>query len=220
MNMIDWAKHEVELACKKENSVREEDEWDYGCACYESALRAFEILCNEGHSGFSWSVTKNILIRLMNNLPLTPIIDEDFEDGMRDKHYKNKITIQCPRKSSLFKEIYSDGKVIYTDVERVCCECIDNSSSFYSNQVIRIIDEMFPITMPYYPTVKPYRVMTQDFLVDESMGDFDTRAVFYVVTPGNEKIEINRYFKEDKNGWIEISKNEYQERYDNRIQNS
>ena len=132
----------------------------------------------------------------------------------------NKITIQCPKKSSLFKEIYSDGKVIYNDIERVCCECIDNSSSFYSNQVTRIIDEMFPITMPYYPTVKPYRVMTQDFLVDESMGDFDTRAVFYVVTPGNERIEINRYFKEDKNGWIEISKNEYQERYDNRIQNS
>ena len=36
MNMIDWAKHEVELACKKENSVREEDEWDYGCACYDT----------------------------------------------------------------------------------------------------------------------------------------------------------------------------------------
>ena len=74
MNMIDWAKHEVELACKRENPVGEKNEWDYGCACYESALKAFEILCNDGHSGFSWSITKNILIRLMNNLPLTPLL--------------------------------------------------------------------------------------------------------------------------------------------------
>lgn len=52
-NMLDWAKREVEIACKKENPNRKEGEFDYGCACYESALKAFESLCDDGHSGFS-----------------------------------------------------------------------------------------------------------------------------------------------------------------------
>ena len=41
-NMLDWAKREVEIACKKENPNRKESEFDYECACYESALKAFE----------------------------------------------------------------------------------------------------------------------------------------------------------------------------------
>lgn len=39
-NMLDWAKREVEIACKKENPNRKEGEFDYGCACYESAIKA------------------------------------------------------------------------------------------------------------------------------------------------------------------------------------
>lgn len=217
MNMSDWAKHEVELACKKESPDRKDGEWDYGCACYESALKAFESLCEDGHSGFSWSITKDILIRLMNNLPLTPITDEDFEGGLRDKHYKDKVTIQCPRKSSLFKEIYSDGKVVYSDINRVSCQCIDSSSSFYSNQIADIIDEMFPITMPYTPKVEPYKVIVNDFLVDRNNGDFDTRSILSVITPDNEKINIDRYFKEVDHELIEIDKTEYLERYENRL---
>lgn len=42
-NMLDWAKREVEIACKKENPNRKEGEFDYGCACYESAIKAFEV---------------------------------------------------------------------------------------------------------------------------------------------------------------------------------
>ena len=34
-------KNEVEIACKRENPDRKEGEFDYGCACYESALKAF-----------------------------------------------------------------------------------------------------------------------------------------------------------------------------------
>ena len=32
MSMMDWAKREVEIACKKENPNRKEGEFDYGCA--------------------------------------------------------------------------------------------------------------------------------------------------------------------------------------------
>lgn len=50
MNMLDWAKREVELACKRENSDRKPGEWDYGCACYDSALKALRSLLEDDHT--------------------------------------------------------------------------------------------------------------------------------------------------------------------------
>lgn len=39
MSLQEWAKNEVEIACKRESLDRKEGEFDYGCACYESALK-------------------------------------------------------------------------------------------------------------------------------------------------------------------------------------
>ena len=117
MSLIDWAKREVEIACEKENPDRKEGEFDYGCACYESALKAFESLCNDGHSGFSIKMTQNILNRLINGQPLTPI--EDTEDVWNRCNEKGEvITYQCARMSSLFKEVYPDGTAKYDDANK------------------------------------------------------------------------------------------------------
>lgn len=78
MSMLEWAKKEVEIACKRENPDKKEEEFDYGCACYESALKAFESLCEDGHSGMSIGFTKNILNWLIDGKPLTPIEDTDY----------------------------------------------------------------------------------------------------------------------------------------------
>ena len=66
MNMKEWAEREVKIACKRENPDRKEGEWDYGCACYESALKAFNSLLDDGHSGYSIGITKQILNRLID----------------------------------------------------------------------------------------------------------------------------------------------------------
>lgn len=58
MSMMEWAKREVEIASKRERGDKPESEWDYGCACYDSALKAFESLCGDGHSGFSIGITR------------------------------------------------------------------------------------------------------------------------------------------------------------------
>ena len=76
--MKEWAEREVQIACKRENPDRKEGEWDYGCACYDSALKAFNSLMEDGHSGMSIEFTKQILNRLIDGKPLTPI--EDTED--------------------------------------------------------------------------------------------------------------------------------------------
>jgi len=77
---------------------------------------------------------------------------------------------------------------------------------------------MFPIVMPYMPG-KPIKVYCEDFLTDKKNGDFDTVGIFYAIKTENgqqERIEINRFFREpegdEEKKWIEISKEEYDER--------
>lgn len=226
-DMLDWAKREVEIACKKENPNRKEGEFDYGCSCYESALKAFESLLEDGHFGFSIKMTQAILIRLLNGQPLTPIEDtEDIWDVCSCSGIlAHGIDVyQCKRMSSLFKHIYLDGTVKYYDVDNSYCVDINNPSNMYSSSLVRkLIDEMFPIKMPYMPG-KPIAVYCEDFLTDKKHGNFDTVGVFYALKTENgkqEKIEINRFFRKpegDKEGdWTEISKKEYEERKTRKI---
>ena len=83
----------------------------------------------------------------------------------------------------------------------------------------KLVDELYPIKMPYYPPDKPYKVHMTDFLFDPKNGDFDTLAVFYIVDPEGNKIVINRYFREPHEnetetifGWVEITEDEYLKR--------
>ena len=210
-----WAAKEVELACQKEKEASEDsDEWDYGVACYESALRAYECLCRDGHSGFSIQITKSILNRLVDGKCLTPIEDtpdiwNEVDNGKGAKKY------QCKRMSSLFKEVASDGTATYRDVNRVYCVNIDAPDVSYTNGLAtRLVDKLFPITMPYLPTGKKFKVVREEFLVDEKNGDYDTLAFLWIETPDGKKVEVNRYFKESDSteGFTPIDKAEYEER--------
>lgn len=122
--MESWAEREVEIACKREAPDREPGEWDYGCACYESALKAFNSLCEDGHSGFSIGMTKQILNRLIECKPLTSIEDtEDVWDNTTDfgGHRGEVANYQCKRMSSLFKYVYA----------LICriCKCIEHCAT-------------------------------------------------------------------------------------------
>ena len=218
MNMTTWAEKEIELACAREKaSSTEECEWDYGCACYESALKAFKSLMEDGHSGYSICVTKSILWRLIDGKPLTPIEDTPDIWGIPDVsgHRGEVANYQCTRMSSLFKYVYADGTVAYTDVNRVRCEDFHNpSNSWYNGNAARIIDEMFPITMPYMPTSKQYVVRVEEFLTDPKNGDFDTVGYLEVRTPDGDIVPISLFFKDAEHGTgvEEISLEEYVER--------
>ena len=119
MSMLEWAKNEVAIASKRERGNKPEGEWDYGCACYDSAMRAFESLLGDGHSGMSIGITKNILNRLIDGKPLTPIEDtEDVWNVCSRGKNGGVATYQCKRMSSLFKDVYPDGTVKYHDNDR------------------------------------------------------------------------------------------------------
>ena len=215
MSMQTWAEKEIEIACKRErdaSGVDNDRDWDYGCACYESALKAFKSLMGDGHSGFSIGMTKHILNRLIDGKPLTPI--EDIDDVWNETtRGGDELVFQCSRMSSLFKNVYADGTVKYRDIDRQYGVDVNNpDNTFSTGLVTKIIDEMFPITMPYHPAGKPIAVYCEDFLTNKKNGDFDTRGIFYAIKPDGEKIEINRFFKESKDGWDEIDEAEYNER--------
>ena len=215
-NMELWAENEVMMACKHEAPDRKDGEWDYGCACYESALKAFRSLCEDGHSGMSIGFTKAILNRLIDCKPLLPIEDTDevWSDISDMSGLKGEErNYQCKRMSSLFKYVYADGTVTYSDTNRY--RGVDNDNhdvSYQSGLIDRVMGELFPITMPYIPFDKPFKVYTEEFLTDAKNGDYDTTGLLYAIDPHGNRIEINRYFKEVPSGFAEIDEAEYKER--------
>lgn len=215
MTLLEWAKNEVAIACKRErdSSGTPEGEWDYGCACYESALKAYKSLVEDGHSGLSISLTKQILCRLIDGKPLSPIEDTDDiwseckygnENGV--KHYK------CNRMSSLYKDVYPDGTVKYRDTDRCFAVNIDKPNVSYTNKTVRdVIDQMFPITMPYVPSNKPIKVVCEEWLTEPFKGDFNMIGILYAFKD-DKKYEINRYFREINGKMVQIPKSSYEER--------
>ena len=221
MSMSEWAKNEVELA-KIADSKDGDELSGYTFACYESALEAFNVLCNQGHSSMSIKITEAILVRLIAGKPLTPIEDtEDVWSSVSERRRDETLVYQCERMSSLFKHINTDGDVNYYDVDRVTCENVDSGTSYYSSLANRLYDEMHPITFPYYPASKPVKIFVRDFLYDPKNGDSGTLAILYALHPDGNKEEINKYFKEAADHtYVEISKEEYEERYSNCVERS
>ena len=209
MKMSEWVEREIEIACKKENPNWDGKSFDYGCSCYQSALKAYKRLCEDEHSGFSFNLTKNVLIRLMNGLPLMPITDDDFTNVEPEiwespeylKENGLKSDLQCPRMGSLFRQETLDGKITYTDVNRTIMHDANGDSWCNCGCASRIVDEMFPIKMPYYPSNEKYKVYGETFyMVDgedktaENVGTYNRVKIYYVITPDKERIEINKEF--------------------------
>lgn len=210
MSMLDWAKREVELACKRENPDRKPGEWDYGCACYESALKALKSLLEDGHSGFSIGLTKQILNRLIDEKPLIPIEDTDDNWNYVYENTDGTNGYQCNRMSSLFKHVHPDGSISYHDNDRFVVIDIKSGLSWYNGTINRIMEEIIgPITMPYIPQDEPYRVYQEDFLYDPENGDYDTVCLLYYKTPEGERKELNIYLAEKDGELVRITKEEY-----------
>ena len=216
MSMSSWAEREIEIL-KSKNKPESDEEFDYVGECAESALRAYKSLMSDGHSGMSISITAGILNKLIKGQALTSI--EDTEDVWNEsggycdeekgiKHY------QSNRMSSLFKDVYPDGTVKYSDIDRVTgINMADPDITYTSGTLRAIVDEMFPITMPYSPKSKSYKIYTEDFLTDRSKGDYDTVGYLYMITPEGERIELNKFYHEFNihEEMKEITKEEYEE---------
>lgn len=213
MSMLEYAKREIELAKNLEKEVSGEIE--YIGVCYDSALKAFESLLGDGHSGMSMVATRYILNRLIDGQPLTPIEDtpDIWNEIAYDQEYKFT-TFQSKRMSSLFKYVYDSGVIDYRDIDRILCIDIHTKSAYHSGLVDNVINKHYPLTMPYMPANAPIKVYCEDFLTDPANGDLDTLAILYLILPDDSRIYINEYYKEDSTNqqWVGITLDEYIER--------
>ena len=213
MSIQEWAEREV-------NSEIAKCEDGYTVEGLKSALKAYKSLCEDGHSGMSFSITRHFLTKLMNSQPLSPIVDEDFFSevakdsiGQTKEYLKErglKSDIQCPRMSSLFREETLEGIVSYHDIDRAYCINVENERNTFSCWLTQIIDEKFPITMPYSPKLSKYKIYVYEFLCDKSNGAYDHQGIQKIVTPEGETIEIDDwFFKEGEDQWIKQTKEEF-----------
>ena len=212
MNMSDWAREEVRIACEHEAPGKSVSEWDYCCACYQSALKSYLSLMEDEYSGMSFHFTAEILKRLMAGRPLTAIEDVPDVWDMIPYSKGNERDYQCKRMSSLFKHVAEDGTVTYSDNERYTCHEIGTGWTYQCELESGILNELHPITMPYNPPVERYVFTTRELLTDRRNGDFDTEAILTLKTPDGRIEEVNRYFADDENGWREISLEEFKAR--------
>lgn len=209
MTTLEWAENEIRLTKEASNNDK------YFSLCCDSAIKAFQSLMNDGHSGCSISMTMNILNHLASNKPLTPITENDTFSKACGCPYDGAVDYQCDRMSSLFKTVQSDGTIKYTDIDRITVydvSSVNLNIGFHNGFVSNTIHEMFPIALPYTP--EKLKVYVTEYLTDPKNGDFDTIGMLKVVKSDGIEIQINRYFKEDEESFTEISKEEYDIRRD------
>lgn len=210
-----WAKREVELA-KNEALKSGSDNCSahYICECLNSALKAFNSLCEDGHSGASMEQTLMFLQRLVHRLPLTPI-DEDTTWVKSNVSESGIVTYQCARMTSLFKDVDREGNITYSDVHRVVCVDKDDPHApvWYNGFVSKIVNSIYPIKFPYYTSNDPIIAYVSEHTTSLS-EDFDTMCIDSVKLDNGETVELKRFFKEDTNGnsWVEIDEQEYNSR--------
>lgn len=180
MKMSEWARNEVELFKKGAD--------EYMSECADCALKAYELMSEYGHSGYSWHRTRDILMRLMDDAPLTPINESDFDNAEPSTTIETDITYyQCPRMSSLFKEVYNDGTVMYDDVNRVVK--VDQKGNCWHNGVCsELVNKIHPITLPYFGG-DVYKVYCREYTLTENgeevelPGEYNRMYIEKIVCP-------------------------------------
>ncbi|MCQ2209697.1 MAG: hypothetical protein MJZ34_05345 [Paludibacteraceae bacterium] len=196
--MKKWSENEVKNAIEKEFKYYDENKdgylMEYVKSCYDSALKAYHSLCDDGHSGGSYDMSKGILIRLLEGLPLTEINDNENEWVRTPLLCTNDYDgYSHSRMYGFYKYVYKDSSVKYVDVNRVICTNQKGVNQF-SGTLCNIIEDMFPITMPYFPSVYKYIGNVYEFEYDNS----NYQALLSVSTPERKVVEINMFFKDEK----------------------
>ena len=210
-----WAKREVELAKNEALKLGADNcSAHYICECLNSALKAFNSLREDRHSGASMEQMLMFLQRLVRGLPLTPI-DEDTTWVKSSVSESGTITYQCARMTSLFKDVDREGNITYSDVNRVVCVNKNDSHApvWYNGFVSKIINSIYPIKFPYYTSSDPIIAYVSEHTTSLS-EDFDTMCIDSVKLNSGEIVDVKRFFKEDTNinSWVEIDEEEYNRR--------
>ena len=207
MNTYDWAKIELKLAreneiakCKADPDYEPGNE-DYGLMCYDAAEHLLAVFQEQGHSGYSAKVVKEIFSRLVDGKPLTPVTNEDDQWHNAYKIGNSpKKSYQHKRMGSLFKHVAPDGTVSYYDMDRIMAYD-QNGNPFSEIHINKIVSEYFPIEFPYVG--EEIKVHVEEF--DSNEGYASIRHIIDATRNGLDHVVIDRYFMFNEDWtWSEI----------------
>lgn len=203
-----WAEERKAKEHAAEREAGDEMLIGYACSCVDSAAKAYKAMLQSENPVSDRA--KELLDRLIEGKPLSPITDDDFkaipEDALDDwevyssdwlKKNHMKSFMQCPRMFSLFREEDLDGNVTYSDNEYAFF-VNQRGTQWYSAKAREAVSRMFPITMPYYPTAKPYLIYGREYYMEgdedkseEHRGTTNVTYYDYLITPDGKRIELN-----------------------------
>jgi len=132
-NLIDHAKKELELI----GAFTEEGDF-YGGMTGDAVMELIEVFSEQGHSGMSASLVRNLFNKAANYEPLSPLTGEDSEwHEVGDGVFQNRRCCRVFKQANRFNgQAYDiDGKVFREP----------NGSSYTSS------DSFVPVTFPYTP---------------------------------------------------------------------
>lgn len=193
MTYYEWSKKElkeISFPCNKKTN--------------KLILKILKVFSKKGHSIVEKTILQNRINRLLDHKPLTAITEENADWAKQENN-----TFQSRKYPTLFKIVHNDGTITYRDVDRTTCY---DGKTYWEGSDCKIIDEMFPITLPYYPPNQKFKLRCEEFLYDEKEGDYDTKGYLYVITPSDEVATINKYYKFIGEDRFEITKDEYEQR--------
>lgn len=145
--------------------------------------------------------------RLVNNLPLTPITEDDFRYARQSKFLKEFIKDsdvvslkECPRMKYLVRREFKDGTVDYSDLTRVLFTDVNTEETFHLAVCVDLIDTLYPIQLPYFPNDNEYfNFVGTTYYVDDNNksitppreGMFNKVDITGVFLPNSKFVELN-----------------------------
>lgn len=201
---------EYERACKCGNSVTKE--------ALDDAVAMFKAVFSKHQSKQHLVLVKGLLNRMTSGLPLSPITMEDF-DNTEASLSRGELKHTCSRYESLTATKKSDGtEFTYSDSRRVefhdqslinqeeSSSIVDilHSRAHYPSIALKLVDDLFPITLPYMPGDK-YEVFGSSYSFKLAEGEPDLVEIDFIKTPNGQLVKVDQYYRKTRDGkYVEV----------------
>ena len=201
---------EYERACKCGNSVTKE--------ALDDAVAMFKAVFSKHQSKQHLVLVKGLLNRMTSGLPLSPITMEDF-DNTEASLSRGELKHTCSRYESLTATKKSDGTdFTYSDSRRVefhdqslinqeeSSSIVDilHSRANYPSIALKLVDDLFPITLPYMPGDK-YEVFGSSYSFRLAEGEPDLVEIDFIKTPNGQLVKVDQYYRKTRDGkYVEV----------------
>ena len=162
-------------------------------------------------------ITRMLFDRIAQQKPLTPIEESDFPEFMPILDGDCIPVVHCNRYESLVKVLDNETKTVsYSDSRRINFhdqnklsnpEFAHDTFEILHNRAVRpsivdkVVDGLYPITMPYYPDgVYDVFGRTVDFKQDNNCKTPDLVEISFIKTPTGQLVKVDGFWMRDNDG--------------------